>query len=122
MLHRLYSFYDCKALSFSQPFCIINDYEAIRAFYSLCSDPESKMCVYPEDYQLFHLGTLDDTSGELTPSIPTKLATGLEARAHFTQLISDAKKLHLELTKMNDDNIPTLSDVTQILEDSINEN
>ena len=90
---RLYSFLDTKSRSFSQPFVLPNDAEAERGLLALCADAESKFAVYPEDYELWFLGVLDDKSGILSSTAPEKILTALAAKDEITERVKNAKRL-----------------------------
>ena len=65
MLIRLYSIYDRVAHVFGDPFTSVNDATASRAFGFSQSSPESMLSLCPSDYQLWYLGSLDNTSGDI---------------------------------------------------------
>jgi len=91
----MYCIYDSKSLSFSQPFVLPSDAEAIRGFQHILSDPQSKFATYPEDFELYSIGSIDDKSGWLEPKNPEKLTTALAAKAE----IIERSKAALELAK-----------------------
>lgn len=43
---------------------------AIRDFGDQCRDEKSELSKHPEDYELYHLGTWDDSTGETIPVTP----------------------------------------------------
>lgn len=60
---RVYSIRDSKAEIFNQPFFQKTDAEAQRSFAQLIRDPKSTINQFPEDYDLYFLGTYDDQTG-----------------------------------------------------------
>lgn len=70
MLH-LYAVRDIKAQAFGRPFTIANNAMAFRAFVAAQQDSSSEMSKYPEDFQLYQLGSFDDQTGEIIPFNPT---------------------------------------------------
>lgn len=51
---------------------------AIRSFSDLALDPQTMVARHPEDFDLLHVATIEDGSGEVTPlSPPTVLLTGV---------------------------------------------
>ncbi len=73
MKKQMYSVYDLKSEFYQAPFPFHNDEDAQRGLASVFANPDSMIAKYPEDYRLFHLGTLDDNSGELIPQNPPRL-------------------------------------------------
>lgn len=65
MLIRLYSVYDRVAQVYAEPFSAVNDATAVRSFTIAQSSPESMLYASPTDFQLWYLGSLDNSSGEL---------------------------------------------------------
>lgn len=60
---RLYSIYDSKAEQFSPPQVYHNDMLALRAFEGIVNDDKMLIKKYPEDFTLYYVGNLDDSSG-----------------------------------------------------------
>lgn len=65
MLIRLYSVFDRVAQVYADPFTAVNDATAVRAFNIAQSSPESMLYASPTDFQLWFLGSMDNSSGEL---------------------------------------------------------
>lgn len=65
MLNRLYSVYDRVARVYAEPFVSVNDATAARSFTIAQSNPESMLFVSPQDYQLWYIGSMDNTSGDI---------------------------------------------------------
>lgn len=65
MLIRLYSIYDRVACVYADPFVSVNDATAARSFTLAQSSPDTLLYASPQDYQLWFLGSLDNSSGEL---------------------------------------------------------
>lgn len=65
MLIRMYSVYDRVAQIYAEPFVSPNDATAARAFNIAQSSPESMLYASPCDFQLWYIGSMDNTSGEL---------------------------------------------------------
>ena len=65
MLIRLYSVYDRVAQVYAEPFSAVNDATALRSFTIAQSSPESMLYASPGDFQLWYLGSMDNSSGEL---------------------------------------------------------
>lgn len=65
MLLKAYSVRDSKAGVYNTPFFQRTHGEAERMFHNLVKDPNSTVCKYPDDFDLFHVGEYDDQKGVL---------------------------------------------------------
>ena len=65
MLIRLYSVYDRVARVYAEPFCAANDATASRFFNVAMSNPESMLFAAPGDFQLWYIGSMDNTNAHL---------------------------------------------------------
>lgn len=66
----MYSIRDAKAGFYHHPIFEKHNGEALESFTQLANDPKTPVCKYPEDYDLYYLGTYDDHTG-LVQSLPT---------------------------------------------------
>lgn len=68
----MFSIHDRKTESFGPPYCAATPGEAERNFRTACSNPESDLHRYPEDFTLYQVGFFHNESGQLealvTPS------------------------------------------------------
>lgn len=71
MIKKLYSVYDKKAQNTLQVFEQINDLVAIRDFSQICTQKDSQIAKFAEDYELWALGEIDTISGIITPGVRT---------------------------------------------------
>lgn len=79
MKRNVYSVYDIKAEVHGIPFFLHTNGEAVRAFKRLVNDPQSMPSTAPGDFQLLHLGTFDDSTGELKSNErPVNLGFGID--------------------------------------------
>lgn len=81
---QLYQIFDIKAESVVGPIMRENrDGPAIRHFYSLLANKETTIGQHPTDYQLLHLGTQDEETGDINaePSVVTSGQAWLETQA-----------------------------------------
>lgn len=62
---RLYSIKDNKVGVFQKPFTAINNAEATRMLHTACNDDKLQLSVYPEDFDLYFIGTMNDQTGVL---------------------------------------------------------
>lgn len=63
---RLYSYYDKKGETFSQPFIQFTDGIAIRNFTEAISNKESVFGKFPDDFELYYLGDIDESTGHFS--------------------------------------------------------
>lgn len=69
MKGNLYSIKDTKLGKFGMPFTAPNDDIAKRSLTSTIRAGGNNISEYPEDFQLFKLGSYDDDTGELTTEV-----------------------------------------------------
>lgn len=88
MVLKMYSIRDSKAEVFNTPFFQKTHGEAERSFAELCKDEKSFVAKYPDDYDLYYLGTYDDQTGKMdtieTPQHVVK-AVQMTARLNAVQ-------------------------------------
>lgn len=72
MILRAYSVRDSKANMYNIPYFAKSEGEATRTFDKLRHDPQSIVCSYPDDFDLFYIGDYDDQEGTLKP-LPTPM-------------------------------------------------
>lgn len=76
MIYQAYSVRDSKTSIMHPPLFKSSEGEAQRDFHALVNDPQSLPGKYPSDYSLWHVGTFDGASGELSHMVPIKLFDG----------------------------------------------
>lgn len=74
---NIYAIYDRAAGMYNTPFFQPTDAHALRAFKAEVNrpDPSNYIYLYPSEYDLFMLGSYDDTNGVINPA-QTKLTNG----------------------------------------------
>lgn len=72
------SIYDVKVEAYSAPFCCRTYGEAERFFQDVLGDPQGQYAKHKEDYQLFCVGTFDQSTGLLEPQKEVTRLHGLE--------------------------------------------
>lgn len=80
MIVKVFSVFDAKMATFDQPFYMLNEAAAIRAFSDAVNDtsgqgPYAKVARHPEDYSLFSIGVFDDVLGTIVCDKPVSLVT-----------------------------------------------
>lgn len=65
MQYKMFSIRDAKAEIFNPPYFNKSHGEAERNFRELVNDPKSMVSKYPEDFDLYYLGTYDDGTGKM---------------------------------------------------------
>lgn len=85
----MYTIYDVKAESYSQPFFSPNNATAERDFLSAAEDPKTNIGRHPQDFALFRCGGFYFKSGRVTPCLPTEIFSGsgvpMEAPIHISE-------------------------------------
>lgn len=81
MKKQIFSVFDKKARSYSNPFLSLNEGMAVRDFTAACRDPSLDLHKFPEDFTLHHLGSFDDEFGqfELNPN-PVSIITAVQCQ------------------------------------------
>lgn len=62
---QIYSVRDSKTETFHQPFLQKTHGEAERTFQVQANDPQSQVARFPTDFELWHLGEFDDSTGKM---------------------------------------------------------
>lgn len=65
MITQMFTIYDSKAKIYNKPFFQLNIQVALRTAGDLVKDGTSEVANHPEDFTLFHIGSYDDTTGEI---------------------------------------------------------
>lgn len=78
MTLNVYAIRDAQVNSYSQPFYSPTHGSALRAFSDHVNDPQSAPNKHPDDFNLYHLGTFNDETGQLVAVDPTRIGTALE--------------------------------------------
>jgi hypothetical protein len=63
---KMYSIQDQKAQLFHPPYFTQTYGEAERIFTTIVNDPNNQISQYPEDFNLYHLGTYNDETGKMS--------------------------------------------------------
>lgn len=79
MQKHLFSVRDSKASTFNAPFEAHTTGEAERSFRTAVTDPQTSINKYPEDFDLYKLGTIDTETG---------IITALETPLHIIKAIN----------------------------------
>lgn len=75
----MYSIRDAKAGIYMLPFFKKTEPEAIREFARLTKDQNSMISVFPEDYDLYHVGEYPDQTGVPVPlETPRHIAKAIQ--------------------------------------------
>lgn len=80
LVQNVYSVFDLKGETFSQPFFSATDASAMRLFGDAILDRETPVGRHPEDYALFRVGVWNADNGSMAGTdVPIPVWTGLEA-------------------------------------------
>lgn len=70
MQMKMFSIFDNKAKIFAAPFMLQSTGAAVRAFEDLVSDERTIINRHPADFQLFDMGTFEDSTGIIVAISP----------------------------------------------------
>lgn len=83
MITKIFSVFDRASKTYSHPFYLLREEQAIRAFTDAINSPSHEFGKHPADYALFYMGEFDDLTGKHTSAAPScdMLCTGLSVLA-----------------------------------------
>jgi hypothetical protein len=84
---QTFTIYDSVHQQYFQPHHFENEGLSLRQFADLANE-ETTIAKNPQDYSLWHIGSFETTTGELTPSEPVCIA---KAHEHVLQFKHDKK-------------------------------
>lgn len=67
MTQHIISVFDLATETFARPFTVQHPAQAVRSFTEESNNPESEICKHAKDYELWILGSMDESTGELKP-------------------------------------------------------
>lgn len=78
----IYAVRDRAADAFGNPFFFTTQGQAIRVFMDEINraEPNNGLYIHSEDYDLYRLGTYDETSGEIMAEQPQQIAIGKDLK------------------------------------------
>jgi len=65
---NLYAIKDNKVGIFHHPRVYVNNMEASRMLHTAVNDPQIQLSLYPEDFDLYEIGEMDEKTGKLSQS------------------------------------------------------
>lgn len=79
-MKQLYSLYDEKTETWSNPFIHASLGDAIRSFTDAINDtnPQSLLVAHPEDFTLFHVGDFNEIDGVVTGITKKPVGNGID--------------------------------------------
>lgn len=83
MRREIFTVFDSAARAFLEPFFARTIEEAARMMRAVVNKPDHPFNQYPEDYILFHIGSFDEASGEITPCEPHSLGVAITYKDVF---------------------------------------
>jgi len=79
MRTKVFSVFDEKAKAYSNPFFMVHNGLALRAFSDLIQDQSTMIAKHPSDFKLYCIGEFDDCEGILiTLEVPEFLANAID--------------------------------------------
>ncbi len=82
---KMFSIRDAKAEVFNKPFHATTHGEAERNFQTAVNDPKTTLSQYPEDFDLYYIGTYNDNTGRFL---------SLDTPEHLMKAVNCLKKEH----------------------------
>lgn len=64
MIRKVFSIRDAKVAAYNLPFKCHTEGEAIRMLLRAAQTPQHEVNMFPQDFDLFELGTFDDNTGK----------------------------------------------------------
>lgn len=83
MIYQIVSVHDRAILGFGRPIFVAALGQAIRSFQDEMNRaaPDNEMERHPDDYDLFHLGSFDDATGQMyNLAAPLQIAIGKQMK------------------------------------------
>ena len=77
MTLQIFTVFDSAANLFLQPFFAMTAEVAIRQFRELVNDTQHQFGKFPEDYTLFHIGEVDQETGQILSMEPRSLGIAI---------------------------------------------
>lgn len=102
---KIYSFLDTAVKAFTQPFFMINDGAALRAFMdTINTGKDTAISTHPEHFSLYCVGEWDDENGAILSVDPIWLANGetLQTPKELETLEKLTAKFEKLLDRMNE--------------------
>jgi len=89
MLRPSFSIRDNKTGHFSDPMFFNFDKEAVREFSLLAKNDKTKICQFPSDFDLYHVGYYDtDSCRQTSADAPKLIQTGLSAHSEVDVVVT----------------------------------
>jgi hypothetical protein len=98
MIWQMYSIFDVKTEVYQGPFRFQTEGQALRWFQDAIVSAESELSKHPEDYNLFFVGSWNDSKGEFIEGIKKCVSTGLE-------MVARSQAVSRENLQMFDDQV-----------------
>lgn len=73
----MFAVFDRKVKTYGTPFFTTHEASALRSFSRFATDPNTDASVFPNDFELFRIGSYDEDSGHVETCIPASLGTAL---------------------------------------------
>lgn len=86
----VFAVHDRVVESFGSPFTASTVAEAQRMFLGAASDPNTYLAKNPKDFSLYHIGTFNNSGGELAALSPVVFICGLDETVNKVREIRHA--------------------------------
>lgn len=100
MIWKAFTLLDTKTGHFKPPFFVAHMGEAMRMLQDTAQDPNTVIGRHPEDFMLCDIGTYDDATGQMAPTLPNALCSAAsllpqQAPLAFEQAIRTVDESHV---------------------------
>lgn len=83
---KIFAIRDNKVSAYLRPFVEPNEIQAVRGLQVALADEKIQLSMFPEDFDLYFLGEMDEITGVITPSEPPKfIVSAVSCKKMFEQ-------------------------------------
>lgn len=79
---NIYTLRDTRTEAFQRPIFLQNRAVLERSIHDALSDENNMICLHPEDYQIYSLGTYDEQTGEIKATPATHLFNAIDLKGN----------------------------------------
>lgn len=87
---KVFAIYDTKVGAYMQPFHMQTAGQALRAWEDSCQDQSTQFAKHPSDFQLFEIGTYDESTGTYE-NLESRLSYGTALQFKLGKIIDSVE-------------------------------
>jgi hypothetical protein len=95
-MKKIYSVRDNKVDAYGVPFFVDSDVQALRELHVAVNDNRIQLSIFPEDFDLYELGSFNEQTGKIDTLVVPKFITGA---------VSLKKQINMEVKSELEDKI-----------------